>query len=155
MSNIRVSLSADPVRLDPIEVSVERRDIVLEQAGFYDREAMGFGRFLDRDDLEKRPPGRVSDLFAGLAGVSLIAGPTGQRQVILNAGRYRREPCFPRVVLDDMIVGGGPLQPAQLDVLLMRSAIAGVEVYTTTAGIPIKYGGTGSSCGVIVIWTRR
>ncbi len=155
MSNIRVSLSADPVRLDPIEVSVERRDIVLEQAGFYDREAIGFGKFLDRDDLEKRPPGRVSDLFAGLAGVSLIAGPTGQRQVILNAGRYRREPCFPRVVLDDMIVGGGPLQPAQLDVLLMRSAIAGVEVYTTTAGIPIKYGGTGSSCGVIVIWTRR
>ncbi|MCY3610349.1 MAG: carboxypeptidase regulatory-like domain-containing protein [Gemmatimonadetes bacterium] len=155
MSNIRVSFSADPVRLDPIEVSVERRDIVLEQAGFYEREAMGFGKFLDRDDIEKRPPGKMSDLFSGLAGVTLVAGPTGQRNVILNAGRYRHPPCFPRVVLDDMIVGGGSGLPAELDVLLMRSALAGVEVYTRTAAIPMKYGGTGSSCGVIVIWTRR
>ena len=155
MSNIRVSLSADPVWLDPIEVSVERRDIVLEQAGFYHREAIGFGKFLDRDDIEKRPPGRMSDLFAGLAGVTLVAGPNGRRNVMLNAGRYRSAPCFPRVVLDDMIVGGGSSLPADLDILLTRSALAGVEVYTRTAGIPVKYGGTGSSCGVIVIWTRR
>jgi len=153
MSNIRVLLSADPVRLDPIEVSVERRDIVLEQAGFYRREAIGFGQFLDRDDLEMRPPGNMSDLFTGLAGVTLVAGPTGQRHVMLSAGRNRR--CFPRVVLDDIVVGGGSSLPAELDVLLMRSAIAGVEVYTRTAGIPIQYGGTGSSCGLIMIWTRR
>ena len=155
MSNVRVALSVDPVRLDPIEVSVERRDIVLQDAGFYDREAMGFGKFLDRDDIEKRPPGKLSDLFAGLAGVTLVRDATGQQHVMLNAGLYKLWPCFSRVVLDDMFVGGGSRQPAELDILLARSAIAGVEVYTRTAGIPIKYGGNGSPCGVIVIWTRR
>ena len=155
MSNIRVLLSADPVRLDPIEVSVERRDIVLEQAGFYRREAIGFGQFLDRDDLERQPPGNMSDLFIGLAGVTLVPGPTGQLHVMLNAGRYRRPPCFPLVVLDHMIVGGGSSLPAELDVVVMRSAIAGVEVYRRTAGIPIQYGSTGSACGLIMIWTRR
>lgn len=153
MSNIRVLLSADPVQLDPIEVSVERRDIVLEQAGFYRREAIGFGQFLDRDDIEMRPPGNMSDLFLGLAGVTLVPGPTGQLHVMLSAGRDRR--CFPVVVLDDIVVGGGSGLPAELDVLVMRSAIAGVEVYTRTAGIPIQYGRTGSACGLIMIWTRR
>ena len=155
MSNVRVSLSADPVRLDPIEVSVERRDIVLQDAGFYNREAIGFGKFLDRDDIEKRPPGKMSDLFAGLAGVTMVRDPRspGQRHVMLNAGRDKG--CFPRVILDDVIVGGGSSQPAQLDVLLHRSALAGVEVYTRTAGIPSRYGGTGAACGLIAIWTRR
>ena len=156
MSNVRVSLSVDPVRLDPIEVSVERRDIVLENAGFYYREAIGFGKFLDRDDIEKRPPGKMSDLFAGLAGVTLVRDPRspGQRHVMLSAGRDRG--CFPRVMLDDVMVGGGGwAEPAQLDVLLSRSALAGVEVYTRTAGIPSRWGGTLGACGVIVIWTRR
>ena len=156
MSNVRVALSVDPVRLDPIEVSVERRDIVLENAGFYYREAIGFGKFLDRDDIEKRPPGKMSDLFAGLAGVTLVRDPRspGQRHVMLSAGRDRG--CFPRVMLDDVMVGGGGwAEPAQLDVLLSRSALAGVEVYTRTAGIPSRWGGTLGACGVIVIWTRR
>ena len=155
MSNVRVSLSVDPVRLDPIEVSVERRDIVLENAGFYYRETMGFGKFLDRDDIEKRPPGKMSDLFAGLAGVTLVRDPRspGQRHVMLSAGRDRG--CFPRVVLDNMTVGWGGGQPAQLDVLLSRSALSGVELYTRSAGVPIQYSGLGGSCGVIVIWTRR
>ncbi len=155
MSNVRVSLSVDPVRLDPIEVRVERRDIVLQDAGFYHREAMGFGKFLDRDDIEKRPPGKLSDLFAGLAGVTMVRDPRspGQRHVMLNAGRDRG--CFPRVVLDNMTVGWGGSQPAQLDILLNRSALAGVEIYTRSAGVPIQYSGLGGSCGVIVIWTRR
>ncbi len=156
MSNVRVSLSVDPVRLDPIEVRVERRDIVLQDAGFYHREAMGFGKFLDRDDIEKRPPGKLSDLFAGLAGVTLVRDPRspGQKHVMLSAGRDRG--CFPRVMLDDVMVGGGGwAEPAQLDFLLSRNALAGVEVYTRTAGIPSRWGGTLGACGVIVIWTRR
>ena len=117
---------------------------------------MGFGKFLDRDDIEKRPPGKMSDLFAGLAGVTLVRDPRspGQRHVMLSAGRDRG--CFPRVMLDDVMVGGGGwAEPAQLDVLLSRSALAGVEVYTRTAGIPSRWGGTLGACGVIVIWTRR
>ena len=34
LTNVRVSLSVDPVELDPIEVSVERREIVLQDVGF-------------------------------------------------------------------------------------------------------------------------
>ncbi len=154
LTNVRVSLSVDPVELDPIEVSVEKRQAVLQDEGFYERESKGFGRFLVREDIEKRAPGKMSDLFAGLPGVTLVRDPrTGQRYVMLGGGRFTD--CFPRVVLDNRIVGAGGDQPAQIDMLLSRDVVAGVEVYTRSAGVPMRYGGTGSACGVIMIWTGR
>ncbi len=156
LTNARVSLSADPIQLDPIEVSVERREIALQDAGFYERKAMGFGKFVDREDIQKRAGGTLTDLFTGIPGVRFAQDPdTGRRYVMLSGGVGNFQDCFPRVMLDDNMVAPGGDQPAQLDVLLSRSAVAGVEVYTRSAGVPVRYSGLGSSCGVIVIWTRR
>ena len=32
--------------------------------------------------------------------------------------------------------------------------IEAVELYSSAATIPMQYNGTGSACGVILIWTR-
>ena len=34
VSNMQVSLSVDPVQLEPLEVTVERREVALEAVGF-------------------------------------------------------------------------------------------------------------------------
>ena len=156
LTNVRVSLSVDPVELDPIEVSVERREIVLQDVGFYAREAVGFGKFIDREDIENWAPVELTDLFTRLPGVDVLpdAGNPLERYIMLSGGRS--EGCFPRVVLDGMMVqGGGGSAPARLDRLLTPGVVAGVEVYPRSAGVPIQYSGTGSSCGVVIIWTRR
>lgn len=163
VTNARVSLSADPVGLDPIEITVERREITLQDAGFYNRAAEGFGGFIDREEIKNRRPSEMSDVFSRLPGVELFADPDNplEKYIVLRGGRqasfapgpYMR--CFPRVVLDGLVINRGGDEPAQLDRLLDPAAVAGVEVYPTSSGVPARYGGAGSSCGVILIWTRR
>ena len=155
VTSVRLSLSADPVELDPIEVTVERREIVLQDVGFYSREADGFGEFIDREEIENRAPGEMTDLFTRIPGAGLLAdgGNPLEKYVILRGGRT--ESCFPRVVLDGVIVVGGGEAPARLDHLIDPQAVAGVEVYPSSTGVPMQYAGTGASCGLIVIWTRR
>ena len=105
----------------------------------------------------------MSDIFSRIPGVELYADPDnpiekyivlrGGRQASFSGGPYGR--CFPRVVLDGLVINRGGDEPAGLDRMLDPVAIAGVEVFPTSSGVPAQYGGTGSSCGVILIWTRR
>ncbi len=163
VTNVRLSLSADPLLLDPIVVTVERREVALQSAGFYDRLDQGFGEFVDRAEIESRGPAEMTDIFSRVPGVELFADPDnpieryvvlrGGRQSSFSAGPYGR--CFPRVVLDGQVISSGGDEPAALDRMLDPAAIAGVEVFSTASGVPVQYGGVGSSCGVILIWTRR
>ena len=163
VTNIRVALSPDPVELAPIEVEVERREVVLQDVGFYSRELEGFGEFVDREAIENWRPVEVTDIFSRLPGVELFADPNnpleeyivlrGGRQSSFMSGSYGR--CFPRVVLDGVIINQGGNDPAVLDRLIEPEAIAGVEVFPTSAGVPAQYAGTGASCGAVLLWTRR
>ncbi|MDE2762212.1 MAG: carboxypeptidase regulatory-like domain-containing protein [Gemmatimonadota bacterium] len=181
VTNVEVSLSVDPVGLEPIVVSVERREARLQEVGFYHRRQVGFGEYIDRLDIENRGPLEVTDLFSGMPGVELFTHPTSSlgKFVVLRSGRLpwrsrtltdeqieeRRERfkglqppeynrCFPAVYIDDLLAHSGGADPARLDDLLAPAAIAGIEVYPSTAGLPAKYQAGGARCGVIVIWTR-
>lgn len=159
-SDARVELSVDAIALAPIEVTVERREIALETAGFYERRDEGWGRFIDLEDIEEQNPHEMTDLFDGLNGVTLVAdrGSPLERYVLMRGGRSEsRDPglCFPMVVIDGTVVHRAGPDPARIDHLINSSAIAGVEVYPSSTGVPMQYAGTGSSCGVVLIWTRR
>ena len=171
VTNIRVSLSVDPVGLEPIEVSVERREVKLQEVNFYHRRQTGFGKYIDRQQIENRGPMRVTDLFTGMPGVELFTHPTStlDKFVVLRTGRLpwptrsrdeldrgeiEYSKCFPAVYIDDLLSHTGGGEPARLDGLLDPNAIAGIEVYSSTSGLPPKYQGTGARCGVILIWTR-
>ena len=155
VTNVRASLSVDPVQMDPIEVTVERREVALQEVGFYRRENEGFGDFIDREHIEQQAPGQMSDLFTRLPGVDTRPDPGNpfEKHIMLRGGRS--ENCFPRVIMDGVVVGRGGDEPAMLDRLLDPSAVAGVEVYVSQSGVPAQYMGTGVSCGLIIIWTRR
>ena len=155
VTNVRVGLSADPVRLDPIEVSVERRELALQDIGYYNREAEGFGEFIDRETIEQRAPVQMSDLFRRIVGAEVRSGADGpfQRFVMLRGGRS--DGCFPRVLLDGIVVHSGGDEAAAIDDLIDPDAVSGIEVYPSSTGVPMQYAGTDASCGVILIWTRR
>ena len=170
VTTVEVSLSVDPVVLDPIEVAVERRQVVLQQRGFYHRRQVGFGKFLDRQQIEDRAPTEMTDLFTGMAGVDLYSDPLNslEKWVVLRTGRHIRTDtprdenssdtylrCFPRVYLDGFVVHGGGDEPARLDTFVDPTAVSGIEVYPTTSGLPPEYQGAGTFCGTILIWTRR
>ena len=154
-SDVRVRLALTPIELEPIEVIVEPRELVLEDVGFYQRRTAGFGKFIDRTRIEERGPYNLTDLFTGIAGVSLINVTPMDPAVVLRAGRMGRRLCFPRVVLDGLVVHDSGGEPAMIDRLVGPEVVAGIEIYPSSAGVPIQYEGRGDTCGTILIWTRR
>ncbi len=62
--------------------------------------------------------------------------------------------CFPRLYLDGLPMSCDE-EPFMIDNLLTPDHIEAVEVYANGSQAPAQYGGFGSSCGVVLIWTRR
>lgn len=150
---LHVELAVDAIALDPIEVAVDRLDRHLQSVGFYQREEDGWGDFLDREDLEYWNPVQLTSALTRFPGVTTVADPRMPTRGFL-AFRRRGTTCIPTVYLDGVRIGG-ERSPAGIDDIVNPGVVAGVEVYRNTAGMPPQYWGTGSSCGVVLIWLRR
>ncbi len=150
---LQVELAVEAIALDPIEVTVDRQDRNLQSVGFYQREEDGWGDFLDREDLEYWNPVQLTSALTRFPGVTTVADPRMPSRGFL-ALRRQGTTCIPTVYLDGVRIGGGR-DPAGIDDIVNPDVVAGVEVYRNTAGMPPQYWGTGSACGVVLIWLRR
>ena len=163
-SDVRVGLAVDPIDMGPIDVTVERRELILEDVGFYERRQEGFGEFIDLQAIEERRPSEMTDLFTRVPGALLVPDPGNplERSVVLRGGRLGGgartgggDHCYPQVVLDGIVVHRGGDAPARIDQFVDPTAVAGVEIFPSSVGVPAQYGGIDAACGVIVLWTRR
>lgn len=159
-----IGLTVEPVRLPPITVSVEARNLDLELVGFYERRARERGVFFTQEAIEERNAASVVDMFEGLPGVRIVIEQGIRRAVALTGRRAMSliydprtdpsTPCYPAVWLNGMPVHHGATdEPAFLDNLTTPGDVAGIEIYSSAARIPVQYNVAGA-CGVIVIWTR-
>ena len=156
VANVRVALSPDPVELVPIEVAVERREVALQDVGFYDRRAEGFAEFIDRAAIETLVPAETTDIFTRMPGVELYADPNSpmDRYIVLRAvlsarvsgwpGRGARWRRSRRARPAHRSVGhcrgrslphvSGRAGPVRRDRGVMRGGVALDETLTTTMG---------------------
>jgi len=142
--DLRIEMVPEALALEPVVVAV-RRASRLETQGFYERQAIGMGHFLERADIERRNPGRVADLFYGIPGARVIPATLGQPapNVLLRGN------CMPRIVLN-----GAPISnPVRLDEILHPQDLEAIEVYHG-ASAPIRYSQF-TTCGTIMVWTRE
>lgn len=116
--------------------------------GFYERVKSGMGRYFTRQDIERRNPFRLSDMFTAMAGVSVYqVGAFGHR-VVMGGGAHGN--CVPTVYVDGVrlaMAGEG-----DIDSILPTYEVAGIEVYRNDLEAPPQYRAS-SGCGSIVIWT--
>jgi hypothetical protein len=133
--------------LDPLAGDVAT--VIVNSSGgrlseFYGHKAStSFGRFFEQADIEKRHGGQVSELFRSVPGVTIIA-----MNGIGNAIRVRG--CQPTLWVDGIRVPG-----TEVDEVANPTDIAAIEVYTSTAGIPVEYRDRDTrACGVIVLWSK-
>ncbi|MCY3677853.1 MAG: TonB-dependent receptor plug domain-containing protein [Gemmatimonadetes bacterium] len=149
VTTVRVALDVNAIALDPIEVTVDRRDATLEDRGFYQREEDGWGYFVDREDLEARNPIELTDALNRFPGVRIVSDPGGgQRHLRI---RSFGDECLPVIFIDGVrMIGRGGYS---INDMVDPSVVAGVEVYRGVAGTPPQY--WVSSCGVVLIWLRR
>lgn len=156
---VELDLLIQPVELQGIDVATERGSIQLQRSGFLQRQRMGIGAFVTRQQIEQRRPMFLSDLFRGLRGVRVVAVRNGGYIVTTTRGGVR-------MGLDPstgVAIRGCPMQlfldgihypTTNIDDLPV-TWVEGIEVYRGPAETPPRFNPTGSEvCGAIVIWTR-
>jgi hypothetical protein len=160
-------LVPQPIALEEIAVAVEGRSLPLTRTGFYRREEIGLGHFVDPTDVARRRPIRTSDLLRSVPGVQYIQanGLAGFDGYPVMSYALRSElfgvngsgmPCFPQVYVDGVIVeqgGRGWVPTMGFDDLVQAHDVSAMEVYRSPAETPAAFGGL-SACGVILLWTK-
>ena len=145
-----IMLTRVTVTLTPVVVT-GRAVLTGWRAGFYQRKDVGSGHFFTREDIDKRNPGSMSDMFRMIPGVTVQPS----RGMIRNQLRFRgSRGCAPLTWLDGTPLGSGEFD---IDAISPRS-IEAFEVYTGTI-VPPRFSlapGIGPrTCGVIVLWSRE
>lgn len=145
-----VTLARAAVSLTPVVVR-GRSDLTGWRAGFYQRRDVGSGHFFTKDDIDKRNPSNMSDMFRMIPGVTVQPS----QGMIRNQLRFRNQRnCAPLTWLD-----GAPLSAGEFDIdALSPRSIEAFEVYTGSL-VPPRFSvapGIGPrTCGAIVIWSRE
>jgi hypothetical protein len=160
--NVEIYLKPKPIVLDSIKVAVERAQIYqhLEGAGYNERQAAGFGHFISPDEIQRRNPRTVEDLFRDAPGIRLMHGDLGTG-IAFRSGTVHGQNavpelpgyCWPNVYVDGALVNADPAWGG-VEGAVDLSQIAGVEVYARASNVPPQWGGTNAGCGVVLIWTR-
>lgn len=138
-------------------VRVRERRVSMRMADFEARRKQGMGQFLTQEEIDKKGSVQISDFLRSFRGVDI----SRQTQEAFGGtiALSRREggtfgegsgACAYQVLLDGIVM------PRFFDLELLPSPkqIAGVEVYSGAATVPLTFGGPDRRCGVIAVWTR-
>jgi hypothetical protein len=165
-ATIRVDASRDTVRvvtLTPTVQALPGVDIEAAASGpreFQRRARVGIGRFLTREELQRRRAPNLSAALVGTAGWSVVG--QGVTTAVVLRDDYGRL-CEPTYWVDGIRVTYGA-QPYTYRQRVSRytealqgipiDEIAGVELYRRPGVGPPQFEAL-DGCGVIVIWTRN
>ncbi|HEX6941708.1 MAG TPA: carboxypeptidase regulatory-like domain-containing protein [Gemmatimonadaceae bacterium] len=147
---LEVTLSRLMVSLTPVVVT-GRAELTGWRAGFYQRKDVAAGHFFTSEDIERRNPSNMSDMFRMIPGVTVQPS----MGMIRNQLRFRgNRGCAPLTWLD-----GSPLAAGEFDIdALSPRSIEAFEVYTGSI-VPPRFSvspGIGPrTCGAIVIWSKE
>jgi hypothetical protein len=158
------------VMLDSVRTVARGSDLEFEE-----NRKIGLGHFLTRVDLEKQEGRRLSEVLANLPALRAVS--VGPRSAYISTSRGARsmtltlrhfegatpDPrtglpylCYANVYLDGMRLYGGGETEIVPDINRFEVAsIESIEYYASAAQTPAKYSALNSTCGVVVIRTRR
>jgi hypothetical protein len=148
MNPLTVRLQPAPLSVEGVSVTAQRRDPYLNLTGFYQRQRREIGTFIDREQIDKTQPRRISDLFRSVAGARIVPRG-GSFEVVSRRFSSGRGMCLPMVYLD-----GAPVGRGGLDDMVLPEDLLGVEAYMSSSRVPAQYSGSNAACGVILLWTR-
>jgi TonB-dependent Receptor Plug Domain len=136
---------------------------------FEQRRVMGIGHFLTEADLSKHQNNQLADVLRRLPG-AMIARDRGSAYITSSRGTptienqpafqlpdkrvLRKGLCPIGVLLDGVPVYRGTGEPPfDVNQVPTRDLLA-VEFYAGPAQVPAELNGTGTACGLLVLWTK-
>ncbi|HSA57306.1 MAG TPA: carboxypeptidase-like regulatory domain-containing protein [Gemmatimonadaceae bacterium] len=163
-----VVVTMEPVEqmLESVRVQANQTIRTLATRGFYRRlhdqeRGINSGVFITVDDIDRRKPHRITQMFEGLQGVRIVR--VGGECLMEHDPRCRApvnsSGCAMAVYLD-----GRRLNPMRqescesyavgIDELALSTHVAGIEVYSRSGKVPPEYQSLVGRGGAILIWTR-
>ena len=148
-ARIAVSLEPTVTTLDAARITGVSASPKL--AEFESRRRFEQGQYITREQIDARNSVRVGGLLEGLRGLQVVPTSTiGGGEVAANR-RGRGGSLCPFTIFVD----GIPAGTTNLDLLPSPKEIAAIEVYSSSALIPVQYKRPGVGfCGLILIWMR-
>jgi hypothetical protein len=163
--------------LDSVLVTAPSRAILSPAMRTFERRAAaGFGTFIRADELRQREEVTLRYVLARIPGLRLVtyqnatfaalvrssAAMNAPRAIPWDANSPRR--CWVQIYLDAIRIYG-PIAAARgssdagqpvpnIDDFRVRDLEA-IEFYPGPASTPAELGGTGATCGTLVLWTRE
>jgi hypothetical protein len=142
--SVEVRMAATVIPVEPLTVTARSN---ANTAGFHERRRRGgLGRYVTREEIERHPGARTSDLLRHLPGIQLVPS-AGSHLLLMRGGAGR---CLPTIYIDGMAVRQFP--GSGIDELVHPEMLEGVEVYTGASAPPPIHSRT--TCGVVAFWTR-
>lgn len=145
---VEITMGRLAVELAPLIV-YGRRNVTGRMAGFYERMSRGNGHFMTREQIERRNPHNMTDLFRMIPGARVEPTRFGDSRI-----RFRGARTPPLVWLD-----GTPLYAGEfnLDSVDPRT-FEGIEIYSGPSSVPAEFQGNrtmSSASGTIILWSRQ
>jgi hypothetical protein len=157
---LEVALTPAPVALGGVQAAAQRMPMSPPLRRFYERMEHGRGSFVTREQIDRRKPRRLTDLFREIPGVRVATTSRGDRLVMTGAtpAMYRVDPrweagdCPVQYYLDGM-----SYQPdfAGVPNDVRPDEVEGIEVYRRLSEVPVEFRRPGAECGVVLIWLRE
>ncbi len=146
----------DLTEIEPVVVTADPADAAPGPlAGFYERMEEGRGRYVTREEIELTGVNRFTSILRMTPGIEVVSiGGTLYTIRIKGTEWVGARNCAPALWVDNHHWGNIDLDGQGPDRALYPADIEGIEVYRPT-NVPIDFSTFDSSCGAIVVWTKR
>ena len=132
------------------EITVEEQHDSLSRkvlADFWARRARGFGKFVTREEIERKGASRFVDVVRSVSGLSIMTY-RGRQEIRFRGAAIGSANCPPQYWVD-----GIPLERASADEFPPENVEA-IELYASPATTPPQFSTRSPTCGTVVIWSR-
>lgn len=143
---LRLSFALERVTTALDTVMVKEKRTSMKMAEFEQRRKAGFGHFMTQAEIDTHNSAYASDLLQTIPFMAVRRDTRTNRSFAVS----ERRGCVMPVFLDGVAMP----TPFDLDELPSPRELAGIEVYSGPATIPLLYKRSGNNCGILLIWTR-
>ncbi len=116
---------------------------------FWERRSRGFGKFVTRDEIERKGAIRFVDIVRSVSGVQIMTY-RGRQEIRFRGagvGSMTRD-CPPQYWLDGIPLMSGSAEEFSPD------NVEAIELYAGPATTPPRFNTRGPTCGTVVVWSR-
>jgi hypothetical protein len=116
-------------------------------ADFWERRSRGFGKFVTRDEIERKGASRFVDVVRSVPSVSIMSY-RGRQEIRFRGAAIGGRECPPQYWID-----GIPLERGSADEIFPDNVEA-IELYASAATTPPQFSTRSLTCGTVVVWSR-